>query len=237
MHRIALAALLTTAVSLASAAPVTITWGVNGGDLAAGEIDLGDAKDSASYTWTNPGAAGFDVTLTNSEGTSGWDGEDPAGSIKTHGSADSTVTFEFFQTGTTIPVNVTGFRVMFGDLDSGGVGPAVDFTVTSFGVQSPLDVSLFDLGSDLSPADNDGDGITDDIASAHSESSVSFGYAPINAVVNTGSMAISSLSFQSLDYVHIGNATTSEMEIIPEPATLSLLAAGGLAGLVKRRRR
>ncbi len=229
-----LAVAMALGVCGATADAALITFGVNNGDVALGEIDLGEANGNASYTWVNPAGAGFDIRLSNDKGANGWDGEVPPGAIKTKGNASPVVTFEFFETGTSNPVDVTGFRVMFGDLDDSGSGiPAENFLVTSGGVESPLDVSTFEFGSDLEAWDKDGDGITDDIKSNASFGD-QFGEPSINAVVNTGALAVSKLTFKSNDYVHIGNATEANMAIIPEPATLILALAGGLIMLRRR---
>jgi hypothetical protein len=231
----ALAALCASAASLC-AAGTTITFGVDNGDLASGEIDLGDAYggqgNPGSHTWVNPGGAGFDIRLT---GTS-WDGEVPAGSIKSRGADGPTVTFEFFQTGTATPVDVAGFRIMLGDLDTGT--PAEDFTIVSAGVTQQLAADLyFTFGSGLSASDSGGDGISEDITSTVNVSGNDFGDARINALLDMGGVGISTLTFVTDDFVHIGNATTAQMQIIPEPATLAVLCLGGAVILGRRQRR
>lgn len=136
------------------------------------------------------------------------------------------VTFEFFATGTSHPVAVTGFEMSLFDIDEfEGGARVVDFRFTDADGNEQVMVldDFFTFGSALSAGTAVNS--TDDIFSTTEEG----GYdAPnVRADLDMGSTAIQSLTFETNDIILLGDAT-AEMTIIPEPTGALLLVAGGL---------
>ena len=203
-------------------------------DLPAGEIALDDAEPSSfngqisDFTWANPANAGFDIKLSGElTGVNfGPDALAVTNGDKSAGGPRAPVTFEFFATGTSHPVAVTGFEMSLFDIDKfDGDARVVDFRFTDADGNEQVMVldDFFTFGSALS-AGTAGNS-TDDIFSTATEN----GYdAPnVRADLDMGSTAIQSLTFETNDIILLGDAT-AEMTIIPERAGALLLVAGGL---------
>lgn len=132
--------------------PVNLKWSDDTANLAAGELDMSDMVVGVTKTFTNPGGGGFDVAVKYSGSFQGG----YAGSVPVLGSdnyiwyqsSNSTgglAWFEiwFYETGTSTPVDVTGLKAVFEDVERGGstrewlLGPKI---VTA-GVPTDLDFS------------------------------------------------------------------------------------------------
>lgn len=206
-------------------------------DLSAGEIALGDAEPEPSsftngqisdFTWANPANAGFDIKLSGElTGVNfGPDALAVTNGDQSAGGPRAPVTFEFFATGTSHPVAVTGFEMSLFDIDEfEGGARVVDFRFTDADGNEQVMVldDFFTFGSALSAGTAVNS--TDDIFSTTEEG----GYdAPnVRADLDMGSTAIQSLTFETNDIILLGDAT-AEMTIIPEPTGALLLVAGGL---------
>ena len=220
------------------ASAAMITFGVDGGILGNGEIDLGILNEDGDgdVTYVNPAGAGFDIRISGNQGTGSFSPEDPAGTAKTNGGTDPVITIDFFATGTTTAVEVTGFAITFGDIDSGSSVPLGNFVTTQGGVSNPLSLTgLMTPGSSLTISDQDGDTVFDDISSSLNVGGNEFGDARINAFLDMGSIAISSISFTTQDFVHFGNSDVANMTLVPEPSA-AMLTVLGLLAMIRRRR-
>jgi len=219
-----------------------ITLGATPTDLPDGDIDLEDAEAGGTFTWVNPGDGGFDIKLTALQGLHSNGGPGYA-IIDNH--ANNVVTYEFFETGTTTPVDVTGLTLTLGDIDGDGSAPTrlSKFSVqTASGASQELDTSdtnLFTLGGNLAAVDTDATGTPDGITSTLSLGGNIFADSRINAVLDLGPTVFSKLSFEANnEYITMGNSDVSIITIIPEPSTFALLALGllGLMAFGWRRR-
>lgn len=208
-----------------------ITFGGSPTDLGAGVIDLNDMLPSPqddsvaerAFTWTNPAGGGFDIRGTAHT----FNRVDTPGDLLTNNSGSARI--EFFRTGTTNPVPVTGLRFSILDLDAGS-GNLTDFQLTNpAGAAQPIHLPTFAVfGADLSAVDLDGDAVFDDVTSSETGD---FDTPGIGFTLDMGATPVSSLTWTLNEYVYIGGeaggTTTADINIVPEPGlpALALLAA------------
>jgi hypothetical protein len=209
-----------------------ITFGGSPTDLGTGVIDLNDLQPSPhdnsvaerTFTWTNPGGGGFDIRITADT----YNRIDTPGDVLTNNSGSARM--EFFRTGTTQPVPVTGLRFSVLDLD-GGSGDLRDFQFSNaVDADQPIDLrTVAVFGTDLSPVDLDGDSIFDDVISSGTGD---YDTPEIAFTLDMGTEPVSSLQWTLNEYIYFGGAgggtTTADINIVPEPhlLALALLAMG-----------
>lgn len=207
----------------------TIVWNTQGysTDVANGFLSLDELRSSTSYSYINVGGGNFDIKVTASTFMVYSTGD------LNYTAPNSSLTFEFFATGTTNPVAVTGFFINWLDLDNGKTaGPFRIVDVN--GVSSILNSSssYFTLGSSISTVDLDGtngvspDGLKSSSSGNWNNSNISFTTSlPIQSFILT----------KTTDW--IAPTGTCDVTIIPEPGTFFLLGTGLLGIIAYRRRR
>lgn len=194
--------------------PVEITFGwTNATDLATGRINFQDAKSpgvvksNADYTWTNPGGGGFDIRLRADQ----LNENNGPGFVIINKITANRVTFTFYATGSSTPVDVQGFRLSLGDIDSAIISGFQ--IVTAAGVTQEVNTGTFELGASLISVDSNANGTNDAIQSLASSS----GNFPstTTAIVLLGNTVFHSLSFTvNNEWVPMGNLDLASIAIV-----------------------
>jgi hypothetical protein len=251
---IALCAVVTVVALVAPASAVVLRWGETS-DLPNGVLGIPETLSGGEeLLFANPGNAGFDVVVKFSGsirgGRSAYEALGTDQYVHFESSASNAIAwieFFFYETGTTTPVNVLGFKTKFEDVERGNstrewlIGPRI----VSNGETMDLDFnddSIFDLGDpDIDWGVEIGtktvDGVTYAVAVP--------GYSVENGTQAGKTVGID-LSTTPLSYFRIGESRNSSSagsvligptlgNVVPEPTMLGLLGLGGLA-FVRRRR-
>jgi pimeloyl-ACP methyl ester carboxylesterase len=195
--------------------PVAITFGwTNATDLVAGRINFQNAKspslvkNNADYTWTNPGGGGFDIRLRADQ----LNENNGPGLVILNKIATNNVAFNFYATGSSTPIDVRGFRLSLGDLDSATISGFR--IVTAAGVTQEVDTGTFELGASLTSTDSNANGTNDAIQSSASYASGNFP-AATTAIVVLGDKAFHSLSFTvNNEWVPMGNLDLASIGLV-----------------------
>jgi hypothetical protein len=232
MKRTALTLAICVLLSVPVSADISVTLNpqTGGTDVANGVLTLDELQSATSHTYVNVGGGGLDIKVTTSDimdnSTGGFN----------YTRRHTSIAFEFFATGTTNPVPVSGFITSWLDLDKnygGLVGPfSVINAIGDTVILNTSDGAVFTLGSALTAVDLGlGNGFTDGISSSGNGNwdnpAIRFDLA---------SMPISSLN---LAYTSDWIAPTGIMDlaIIPAPGAALLAMLGLSAAGVKIRRR
>ena len=232
MKKLAITLVLLGAIFTSSlVTATTIVWNTQGysTNVAAGFLSFDELRSNTTHTYVNVGGGNFDLKVTSSALMVYSTGD------LNYTAPNSSLQFEFFATGTSNPVAVSGFFINWLDLDKDRTaGPFRIVDVN--GVSSILNTSssYFTLGSSISTVDLDG---TNGVSPDGLKSSSSGNWNNSNISFST-SLAIHSFTLmKTTDW--IAPTGTCDVHIIPEPSTLFLLGTGllGFITYTKRRNR
>ncbi len=205
--------------------PTTGNTDVAAGILTLDELQTPDnwAATPISYTYANVGGGGFDIKVSST-----------AGLVNSTGNLNYTkpnygIAFEFFTTGTTSPVAVSGFALDWRDLDSGNTAGPFQI-VDAWGntqILATNNSSYFTLGSAISTTDLvAGNGVSPDGL----RSSASGDWDLVSTHFELTTLPILSFTLVgSTDW--IAPTGTMTLTVVPLPASILLgVFAVGLAG-------
>ncbi len=215
----------------ASLADIAVTLNPQTGstDVANGILTLDELLTATSHTYVDVGGGGFDLKVTASQPMDHSTGD------FNYTKRYTSLAFEFFSTGTTNPVPVSGLLVSWLDLDSGYGGKAGPFVIVdAHGVTQVLDTSdtsVFTLGSALSPVNlGVGNAFTDGILSSSSGN-----WYDAKIRFDLASVPVSSLTLvNTTDW--IAPTGTMDLTVVPVPGAVLLGLLGLSAAGVKLRR-
>lgn len=232
--------LITTSIATAT----SITWNTQGvnTDVANGILSLDEMLSRTSYTYTNVGNAGFDIKISTSAPMAHSTGD------LNYTTPGSSIAFEFFMTGTTAPLALSGFAIDWLDLDTGEqMGP---FTIVDgSGNTTILDTSssYFVPSSSVYPIDRDGSNSVNPDGLASSQGG-NWNTPGTGFITDFSSIAITTFSIESTrGYIAPTSLTIVDgVDIqvpnnvpVPEPSAMLLFGTSiaGLAGLRLRRKK
>lgn len=228
-------------IQLSTAAQAgVITWNTQGQstNVAAGQLSFDELRTSLSHTYQNVLGEGFDIRVSGSEKMRHSTGD------LNYTARGSSIKFEFFQTGTTTPVALLGFKIDWLDLDaSETMGP---FTIVdASGNATILDTNspFFIKGANIGVTDLDGsNGVNPD--GLRSTADGNWSNTNISFITDFSSIAIRSFSIDQTNgfiaptSITAGGASfSSSPPVVPEPTGFAILFGLSVAGAVWSRRR
>ena len=226
------------ATTMASQGACMITWNTQGvsTDVANGILSLDELTTSTSHTYVNVCGDGYDIRVSGSALMVASTGD------LNYTAPNSSINFEFFQTGTTNPVVLDGFAIDWLDLDSTetmGVFTAVDAAGTAITLDTSS--SYFILGASVGTTDLDGaNGVNPD--GINSTANGGYNNFDISFITDFSGLPIRSFSIDNTSgYIAPTSLTITDPIVIvsspvPEPSSTALLGLGGFAFALRRRR-
>jgi len=230
MKRIALILAVCAFVPVPVRADLSVTLNPQTGntDVANGVLTLDELQSATSHTYVDVAGGGLDIKVSTSDPM-----DNSTGGFN-YTRRNTSISFEFFATGTSNPVPVSGLVMSWLDLDIAYGGTAGPFSVVKADgttlILDTSDASVFTLGSALSAVDL-GSGFTDGILSSDSGN-----WDDANIRFDLASMPISSLTLvNTTDW--IAPTGTMDLTVVPVPGAVLLGMLGLSVAGVKLRRR